>query len=400
MARASSFLLFVVACLIFAILVPEEAAATHWVEDTDVEVYPSTTKPGRTVTFQIDVRNDGDVSTTVCEVTSRFEWESSSETVFSGSHELGAGTNTSWPRSVDVPPLPPGSYRHTVIISAMRTSVLPPELECTSNDWQETLVVVANVPPAADFTFEPTNPQANATVLFHDRSTDPDGVVVAWYWDFGDGEHARGEEEMHQFASPGTYQVVLTVTDDDGVNGSASKNVTVAAIIGNMAPVSDFSFSPATVVIGAEVRFTDESSDADGVIVAWRWEFGDGSNSIEQHPSHQFETAGEHQVSLTVTDDDGSTSVRKRTLQVGAASPSDGSGASGFGYIEWGLVAFGVGAIATLASFAVRRVLRPRRRWGQAHNHKPSTDTKSWRQQLNTKSWRQPTDSKSRWRLR
>ncbi len=59
-------------------------------------------------------------------------------------------------------------------------------------------------------------------------STDPDGTVVAWTWDFGDGTTGSGALLDHTFASGGTYPVTLTVLDDDGLTASTTKNVTVS----------------------------------------------------------------------------------------------------------------------------------------------------------------------------
>jgi len=72
-----------------------------------------------------------------------------------------------------------------------------------------------NQPPVADFAFAP----AGMTVPFTDASSDPDGVVVSWAWDFGDGETSTEQSPTHTFLEEGTYIVTLTVTDDDGATG-------------------------------------------------------------------------------------------------------------------------------------------------------------------------------------
>ena len=77
-------------------------------------------------------------------------------------------------------------------------------------------------------------------------------------------------------------------------------NVTyqVPATPGNIDPVAGFTFSCTDLDCG----FTDTSSDSDGTIVGWAWDFGDGNSSTGQHPAHTYTFAGDYTVSLTVTD--------------------------------------------------------------------------------------------------
>lgn len=81
-----------------------------------------------------------------------------------------------------------------------------------------------NLSPVADFTFT-TN---LLTATFTDQSYDPDGTIVSWSWNFGDGGSSPLQNPVHTYAANGTYPVTLTVTDDDGDTGSVTKNVTVS----------------------------------------------------------------------------------------------------------------------------------------------------------------------------
>ncbi|NIO80976.1 MAG: PKD domain-containing protein [Candidatus Aminicenantes bacterium] len=65
------------------------------------------------------------------------------------------------------------------------------------------------------------------TANFIDTSSDPDGTIVSWFWDFGDGNTSTQQNPSHTYAASGTYTVTLTVTDNDGASDSISKIVTV-----------------------------------------------------------------------------------------------------------------------------------------------------------------------------
>ena len=153
-----------------------------------------------------------------------------------------------------------------------------------------------NMDPMASF----TSSVALLTVDFTDTSTDADGTIVSWAWDFGDGNVSSAQNPSNTYAANGTYTVTLTVTDDMGATDTATADVTVTDG-GNMPPVADFSVSTS----GLTADFTDASTDADGSIVSWDWDFGDGNTSTAQNPSNTYATGGTYSVSLTVTDDDG-----------------------------------------------------------------------------------------------
>jgi PKD repeat protein len=68
--------------------------------------------------------------------------------------------------------------------------------------------------------------------------------------------------------------------------------------------------------------FTDHSTDSDGSVASWSWTFGDGGSSTARNPSHTYAAAGDYNVTLTVTDDDGATQQHSATVSVTAAPPS------------------------------------------------------------------------------
>ncbi len=81
-------------------------------------------------------------------------------------------------------------------------------------------------------------------------------------------------------------------------------------------PSASFTYSPSSPEVGETIQFTDESSDSDGNIVSCSWEFGDGSTSSEQDPSHTYGSAGTYTVSLEVEDNDGSTDTYSKDLSI------------------------------------------------------------------------------------
>jgi len=87
--------------------------------------------------------------------------------------------------------------------------------------------------PVAAFDFAPTAPDPGEDVLFSaDDSSDPDGDDLSYSWDFGDGSAAvAGVSPRHAFANAGSYDVVLTVTDEFGAAATATANVTVGALV-------------------------------------------------------------------------------------------------------------------------------------------------------------------------
>ncbi|MEM0372499.1 MAG: PKD domain-containing protein [archaeon] len=168
----------------------------------------------------------------------------------------------------------------------------------------------ANLPPVAYFTYTNSTPN---TFSFIDASTDSDGAVVSWLWNFADGTTSAARNPTHVFAA-GTYSVVLTVTDDDGATNSYARTITVSSGTSttNRPPASVFTVS----VSGATASFTDESYDSDGTITTWYWTFGDGATSTVRNPTHVYTAIGSYNVTLTVTDNGGLTHSSNRTITI------------------------------------------------------------------------------------
>ena len=90
------------------------------------------------------------------------------------------------------------------------------------------VIVTAQVKPVAAFTCDPQSSTVWDTVRFTDLSTDIDGTIASWSWQFGDGAVSVDRSPAHRYWDPGTYAVVLEVTDDDGLSDSVIREITIA----------------------------------------------------------------------------------------------------------------------------------------------------------------------------
>jgi PKD repeat protein len=182
-------------------------------------------------------------------------------------------------------------------------------LQVTDNDGatgvlsQEVAVgVTDNVVPTAAFTFSPTNPLSGDTVRFlSTESTDEDGSIVAYYWDFGDGDindRLANPTHVYSVTVETTFTVTLTVTDNDGGQGSVSQEITVTPSL-----VAAFTFE----ALG-NLTIAFDASSSTGDIDTYTWNFGDGTESGPRKvatTAHTYDTAKKYTVTLIITGTDG-----------------------------------------------------------------------------------------------
>lgn len=172
--------------------------------------------------------------------------------------------------------------------------------------------------PTASFTASCS--EQNTTCSFDgSASSDPDGTIQSWAWDFGDGSTGSGETTSHTYAESGTYTITLTVTDNDGKTASTSRTVQAGPPPPNAAPTARFT-SDCKAYPSINFRYCifdgRSSSDPDGSISTWAWNFGDGTTGSGDQVYHRYAAAGSYTVTLTVTDDRGATHSVSRSVTV------------------------------------------------------------------------------------
>jgi PKD repeat protein len=174
-----------------------------------------------------------------------------------------------------------------------------------------------NEPPVCDAD-GPYNGTVNVAVTFDGTgSSDPDGTIASYAWDFGDGSTGTGATPTHAYASPGNFTVTLTVTDNEGASSTCTTTANITETP-NEPPLCDAN-GPYSGTVGQSISFDGSgSSDPDGTIESYAWDFGDGGTGTGATPTHTYAASGNFTVTLTVTDNDGASSTCTTTAEIGS----------------------------------------------------------------------------------
>ncbi len=185
------------------------------------------------------------------------------------------------------------------------------------------LVIPSTAPaasPTSNFTISPLYLYAGFPIVFDgSASADPDGTVISYSWDFGDGSTLTGTAWVvnHAYSRPGTYVVTLTVLDNSGLTNGRSIAIEMQRPFAN--PVSSFTFSPNEPLTGESIHFdASSSSDPFGEITAYEWNFGDTVMGSGRIVDHTYEYEGTYPVRLTVRNDLGTTQTTSHDVGVTA----------------------------------------------------------------------------------
>lgn len=167
--------------------------------------------------------------------------------------------------------------------------------------------------PFASFVASSTRGMVPLTVTFDaSESMDVDGTISSYGWSFGDGTTGTGKVTTKTYTQGGTYPVILTVTDNEGKSGTASMNV-----VAFQKPTAKFTATPTYGVLPLKVDFdASASTDVDGTIASYKWDFGDGTTDQGKTVSHTFSATGTFMVVLTVTDNDSYTGTASQFIEV------------------------------------------------------------------------------------
>ncbi len=177
-----------------------------------------------------------------------------------------------------------------------------------------TVIDATPQPPTANLVANPTNGGAPLTVAFDaSGSTDPNGDVLTYSWDFGDGNSGAGANINHTYTTIGIYTATLTVNDGNGGTDSETVNITVT----NTAPTANFTATPTFGQPPLYVTFDASSStDANGDNLTYSWNFGDGTSGTGITANHTYPSEGVYTVTLTVNDGNGGTATKTTNITV------------------------------------------------------------------------------------
>jgi PKD repeat protein len=186
--------------------------------------------------------------------------------------------------------------------------------------------LLQNSPPTASLAASRTSGETPLAVEFDGSGSTAVGRIVEYRWDFGDEAAyatAAGQTASHVYERPGEFIARLTVTDECGAVGSQS----VVILVENRPPVPSCRFSNDAPVPGELVQFDASGSfDPDGVVVDFRWDFGDGTTRRGTRVSHVYEEVALYTVHLTIEDDAGGTASIDHTMTVHLSTPGGGCG--------------------------------------------------------------------------
>ncbi len=178
-----------------------------------------------------------------------------------------------------------------------------------------------NNPPEAAVSAGPIRGITPLAVNFDESSSsDPDGTIVSYDWNFGDGNTGSGSRVSHTYNVSGIYTAVLTVTDDKGATDTGQVMITVTDPV-NIPPTAKLAVNPTIGIAPLMVYFDGSTStDPDGNLTSYEWDFGDGVIGSGVKVIHTYNSIGNYTATLTVTDDDHATDTDLLTITADSGS--------------------------------------------------------------------------------
>ena len=230
-------------------------------------------------------------------------------------NELSAAPNPTWTFNT------PGTYNVTLTVKD------------TSNQEDTTTITITvtepdNEAPVANASATPVSGTAPLEVSFSSNGSSDDNGITAYSWNFKDGQSSSAANPTHTFNSPGTYQVTLTVTDEDNLSDTDTVTITVNEA-SNQAPTAVATASTTSGDAPLTVNFSASGSSDDNGIVNYYWDFSTNDPFSGQNPTRTFDVPGTYLVTLTVTDGGGLTDTDTLTITVNDGGGSGGGGSNG-----------------------------------------------------------------------
>ncbi|WP_160113933.1 PKD domain-containing protein [Halobellus limi] len=251
---------------------------------TQTATSPTTVQPGDIVSVETTI-DYTDVNAPGIDVTLPDGWSVTSHTDDGGTYgppqpawvwgQQGSETGITGFNTVTYTvQVPVGTSSGDYTIAAEGSGVDPSDDSFVTDTTDLTVSVQepTNQDPTAVFSATPSDPEVGQTVtLDASGSSDSDGAIASYEWNFGDGTTATGASPSHAYDSAGTYTVTLTVTDDDGAIDTTTQQVTVSEPP-NQSPSAAFTASPSDPTVDQKVTLdASGSNDADGSIQSYEW---------------------------------------------------------------------------------------------------------------------------------
>ena len=171
-----------------------------------------------------------------------------------------------------------------------------------NNGLEDTYIlnIFVNKPPIASVSISNMVIMLGESITFDATdSYDLDGDIDFYYWNFDDGRTSNQMVKEHTYTESGIFNVSLKLIDN--LNDISTTYYTIEVI--NSLPNVVFTITPDSGNTLTEFEFTDSSTDSDGEIEEWLWNFGDGNSSNERNPTHYFSFPGYYNITLLLTDD-------------------------------------------------------------------------------------------------
>ena len=180
-----------------------------------------------------------------------------------------------------------------------------------------------------------TSGYVNQSYSYSTSSTDPDGDQIKYGWDWdGDGNvdewtgfYNSGETITlsHSWSQPGTYQIKVKAMDQKGDESEWSESLTVTILTSTKKPPVAVISAPDAALVNQTISLdASHSSDPDGTIVNYTWDFGDGNTGYGVAVTHSYSLPGNYTITLTVTDNDNLANSTTHTIWIQPDSDNDG----------------------------------------------------------------------------